>query len=167
MNLTASHDVPRVATSLFNKNQYKYHSGPGGNPSYKIHKPDAATYETLKLLLVQQFTYIGAPHIWAGDEMGMWGADDPSTRKPLIWPDYEFEPETTHPLGQSRPADEVRFDDELFQYYRNLIRIRKDHAVLVNGDIDFVLVDDEKEVLAYSRQDDTAEAVVVFQYCRF
>ncbi|MEL6659688.1 MAG: alpha-amylase family glycosyl hydrolase [Bacteroidota bacterium] len=107
MNLTASHDVPRVGTSLFNKNKYKVHVKPNEDSSYKIHKPDQATYDILHLLLIQQFTYVGAPHIWAGDEMGMWGADDPSCRKPLIWPELQFEAEVFHPLGQERPQDQV------------------------------------------------------------
>ena len=81
-------------TSLFNKNLYKVHTNPDENNPYKIHKPDAETFNTMRLLLAQQFTYIGAPHIWAGDEMGMWGSDDPHTRKPLMWPDYDFEPES-------------------------------------------------------------------------
>ena len=162
MNLTASHDVPRTLTSLFNKNKYKYQAKPEDDPDYKIHKPDADTYQTLRLLLAHQFTYIGAPHIWAGDEMGMWGADDPSTRKPLIWKDYTFRPETTHPLGKDRPEDEVVFNDELFSYYRQLIRLRKDYPVLVHGDIDFIKVDDSAKVLAYSRYDGEEEAIAVF-----
>ena len=45
--------------------------------------------------------------------MGMWGADDPSCRKPLIWTDYTFDDETVHPLGQDRPIDTVAFNKDL------------------------------------------------------
>ena len=162
MNLMASHDVPRVATALFNKNKYKVNSNPFGSNEYRINKPDQQTRETLLLMLVHQFTYIGAPHIWAGDEMGMWGADDPCCRKPLIWPEFEFDPESVHPTGKERPEDEVRFDEELFSAYRALIRLRKQHPALVSGDIEFVKVDDGKEILAYSRFDDQQEVLVVF-----
>jgi len=161
MNLTASHDVPRVLTSLYNKSKYKYQATPY-NPDYKIDKPDDRTVGSLRLLLAQQFTYIGAPHIWAGDEMGMWGADDPDTRKPLIWPDYDFDAETTHPLGLDRPTDEVRFNQELFSYYQKLIALRKAKPVLSTGDIEYLIVDDEKEVLAYSRFDEENEVIVIF-----
>lgn len=161
MNLTASHDVPRVSTSLFNKNLYKYQAS-ATNPEYKIHQPDAATYATLRMLLVQQFTYIGSPHIWAGDEMGMWGADDPSTRKPLIWPEYDFEPERVHPLGLDRPVDEVVFNDSLFTFYQSLIDMRKAYPVLNSSAIEFVLVDDEKDLLGYSRANEESEVLVVF-----
>ncbi len=161
MNLTASHDVPRVATSLFNKSKYKYQASPS-HPNYKIHQPDETTFLNLKLLLAQQFTYFGAPQIWAGDEMGMWGADDPDTRKPLIWPDYEFEPEKVHPYGTDRPVDEVQFNTDLFNYFQKLIKIRKDNPVLALGELEYLIKDDEKEILAYSRYDDDKEVIVVF-----
>ncbi len=162
MNLTASHDAPRVSTSLFNRDKYKYNAKPAADTAYKINKPDEKTLQTLRLLLAHQFTYIGAPHIWAGDEMGMWGADDPSTRKPLIWPDYNFEDETTHPLGLERPRDKVEFNSELFHYYQKLIQIRKDNPVLAKGDIKFLKIDDDNNVLAYSRFDKHEQIFAVF-----
>ncbi len=162
MNLVSSHDAPRVLTSLFNKNLYKLNSKPETDATYKIHRPDAATFQTLRLLIAHQFTYIGAPHIWAGDEMGMWGADDPNCRKPLIWQEYTFEPETTHPLGLPRPTDSVAFNQELFSFYQRLIQLRKDNPVLVHGDIRFIELEEAQEVLAYSRYKNGMEAIVVF-----
>ncbi len=162
MNLVSSHDAPRVLTSLYNKNKYKFNSSPDGNPKYKIDKPDEKTYQTLKLLLIHQFTYIGSPHIWAGDEMGMWGADDPSCRKPLIWQDYKFENEIEHPLKIKKPVNKVEFDTALFNFYKKIISIRKNNKVLSSGEIEFILIDDKNEVLAYSRYDKNDEVIVVF-----
>lgn len=162
MNYTGGFDTPRLLTSLFNKNKYKYFCKVHEDSTYKIHKPDAATYQTSKLLLAQQYTYVGAPHIYAGDEMGMWGADDPSCRKPLIWTDLNFEDETTHPLGHERPIDPVKFNEKLFQYYQKLIRIRKEHPVLVDGEIEFIPFENEEEVLAYRRYDNEKEIIAVF-----
>lgn len=162
MNLTSSHDVPRFSTSIYNKNKYKFQAKPDDNPAYKIDKPDTKTFETMKLILVQQFTYIGAPHIWAGDEMGMWGADDPSTRKPLIWPDYEFEPESTHPNGLERPVNEVRFNKEWFGFYQTLIQTRKKYPVLSSGELEYLIIDNENELLAYSRFDKKSEVIALF-----
>lgn len=161
MNYTGGFDTPRLLTSLFNKNKYKYQAKAHENPAYKIHKPDSATYETLKLLLIQQYTYIGAPHIYAGDEMGMWGADDPSSRKPLIWPDYKFEDEIAHPLGLKRPKDRVQFNRALFQFYQQIIKIRKEHPVLMHGQIEFVELDD---LLAYRRFNDEEEIMILFNH---
>lgn len=162
MNLVASHDVPRVATSLFNKNKYKYQTNASIDNPYKIHKPDADTRETLKLLLAQQFTYVGAPHIWAGDEMGMWGGDDPNCRKPLIWPDMTFEAEKSHPLGMKRPIDQVAFDKGLFDYYQKLISIRKANPLLIHGGLNFWKLPKKDKLLLYSRSNDTSAIFVVF-----
>ncbi|MEM6377474.1 MAG: alpha-amylase family glycosyl hydrolase [Bacteroidota bacterium] len=161
MNYTGGFDTPRILTSLFNKNLYKYQCKVHENPAYKIHKPDVSTYQTLKLLLTQQYTYIGAPHIYNGDEMGMWGADDPSCRKPLIWPDYTFENEKAHPLGQERPEDRVVFDQEVFQYHQKMIKIRKENPVLIHGDIEFFTIGN---LLAYRRFDETQEMIMVFNH---
>ncbi|MEZ4921128.1 MAG: glycoside hydrolase family 13 protein [Saprospiraceae bacterium] len=162
MNLTSSHDAPRTLTSLFNKGRYKYNTNPAPDAPYKIDKPDAETYQTLRMLLVHQFSYVGAPHIWAGDEMGMWGSDDPNTRKPLIWPDYQFEDETTHPLGWERPRNEVAFDQALFSFYKKLIDLRTANPVLMHGDLEFIRVDDATQTLAYSRFDGNSEVLAVF-----
>ncbi|MEO1009741.1 MAG: glycoside hydrolase family 13 protein [Bacteroidota bacterium] len=164
MNYTGGFDTPRILTSLFNKNKYKYYCKVHENPDYKIHKPDSTTFGTLKLLLVHQYTYTGAPHIYAGDEMGMWGADDPSSRKPLIWPDYSFEDETTHPMGKERPTDKVKFNEEMFNFHQMLIKIRKTNPVLVHGEIEFIKVGGSKDLLAYRRYDDIDEIIVVFNH---
>lgn len=161
MNYTGGFDTPRLLTSLFNKNKYKYQAKVHENPKYKIHRPTAATFQTLKLLLLQQYTYVGAPHIYAGDEMGMWGADDPSSRKPLIWRDYDFEREIAHPLGLERPTDKVQFNSELFQFYRKLIRLRKDNPVLIHGALAFIEVAD---LFAYRRFNEKEEIIVIFNH---
>jgi glycosidase len=162
MNVGASHDSPRLSTSLYNKNMYKYYSSPFADSTYLTTKPDAATRATQKMLLMQQFTYIGAPPIWMGDEMGMWGCDDPSNRKPLIWPELTFDPERAHPLGEEREADEVKFDEDLFQYYRSLIQLRKENPVFVQGDIEFLVMDDSSNTLAYARNMEKSQAIVLF-----
>ena len=65
------------------------------------------------MILVQQFTGVGAPHVWNGDEVGMWGADDPDERKPLVWADLRYDDETTDPLGRPRHRDRVVPDTAL------------------------------------------------------
>ncbi|MEM1258447.1 MAG: alpha-amylase family glycosyl hydrolase [Bacteroidota bacterium] len=164
MNYTGGFDTPRILTSLFNRNKYKFGTKAHENPEYKIHKPDLETLKTLKLLLIQQYTYIGAPHIYAGDEMGMWGADDPSSRKPLIWPDFEFEDEIAHPLNKLRPVDKVRFNSSLFDFYRSLIQLRKDNPVLVDGSIEYLEIKGNPEVLAYRRFNGKSEVLVIFNH---
>ena len=166
MNVGASHDTPRILTSLFNKNKYKVNTNLTVENLYKIHKPDDITYQTLKLLLAQQYTYIGSPHIWAGDEMGMWGGDDPNCRKPLIWPDMEFEDESASLFGHERPVNPVKFNQDLFNYYQKLIRIRETNPVLKTGDIEFIQFPEESEILAYRRFNETREIWALFNNSR-
>lgn len=162
MNVKSSHDAPRLSTSLYNKNKYKSGAKTYDNLDYKIDKPDAETRDIQKMLLVHEYTYIGAPHIWYGDEVGMWGADDPDTRKPMVWPEIDYENETLHPEGKTRALDVVKQDTALLNYYKKLIALRKSHDVLVYGKIDFVIIDDANEVLAYKRWNNDEEIFVVF-----
>jgi len=113
-------------------------------------------------LLLQQFTYVGAPSIWNGDEMGMWGSDDPDCRKPLIWPEYKFEPEETHPYDYYPINDEVAFDSSLFTYYKSLIDLRNQNKVLRAGEIRFNKTAAEKGLFAYSRKLNNEQISVFF-----
>ena len=163
MNMTASHDSPRLSTSLFNKTMDKYNAKPSDNPDYKINKPDELTLKEQKLLLLHQFTFIGAPQIWSGDEVGMWGADDPDCRKPVIWSDIVFEDEkANYDPSRPRPIDIVRPDTALFGFYKKLILMRKENPELVQGNLNFTVADDQKMVLAYSRTMENTEIIVVF-----
>ncbi|MFN8241957.1 MAG: glycoside hydrolase family 13 protein [Bacteroidales bacterium] len=163
MNVVATHDSPRLSTSLFNKTMDKYNAKPSDNPDYKINKPDAKTLEEQKLLLVHQFTFVGSPHIWNGDEVGMWGADDPDCRKPMVWDDIVYSPEKANfTPGKFRPVDEVKVDHELFEFYRSLVKMRKENPVLSSGNLKFIVADDEKFVLGYSRKSGDDEVLAFF-----
>ncbi len=163
MNVSASHDTPRLTTSLYNKeSKYKYQVSPSKEFDYKIDKPDKEALQTTKLFLAHQFTYVGAPQIWQGDEMGMWGADMGDTRKPVIWPDYNFEDESVHPVGRERDPDEVKFNHDLFTYYQDLIALRKANPVLNTGRIEFLQLDGVSDVVAYRRfLDDDAMLIIL------
>jgi glycosidase len=163
MNVVATHDSPRLSTSLYNKTMDKYRAKPSDNPDYKINKPDELTLKEQKLLLIHQFTFVGSPHIWNGDEVGMWGADDPDCRKPVVWDDLKYEDEKANfDPEKPRPVDKVMPDKELLSIYQSLIKFRKENPVLSEGDLKFLLADDEKMVLAYCRFDEKNEIVAVF-----
>jgi cyclomaltodextrinase len=163
MNLTASHDTPRFATSVYNPGRYKYRVTPRENPDYRVDRPDARTRRIQEMILVQQFTWIGAPHVWNGDEVGMWGADDPDSRKPMLWPDLTYEDEVTGPLGRPRRRDPVAPDTTLRRVYRDLIALRKAHIDLfVDGSVHAVLTADDRRLLVYERVLGEGRALVVF-----
>ena len=163
MNLTASHDTPRFSTSIYNPGRYKYHNSPREEPGYRIDRPDERTRRLQELILVQQFTYIGAPHIWNGDELGMWGADDPDNRKPMIWGDLRYEDEVVHPFGRQRRRDPVVPDTALFRVYRELIALRKQNLrLLVDGTLHWLVTDDKRGVVVYDRVLGDRRGIVAF-----
>ncbi|TFF40672.1 glycoside hydrolase family 13 protein [Mucilaginibacter psychrotolerans] len=161
MNVSSTHDTPRLLTDFYNANKYKFQANPRENPYYRTGKPDEETYKRLRLYLVHLFTSIGAPQIWNGEEMGMWGADDPDPRKPLWWADYQFADETRNNLQPGdKQYDQVGFNQQQFDWYKKLIAIRKDNQVLVNGKIEFIVA--EGHTLVYRRYDELNEVLVFF-----
>lgn len=163
MNIVASHDTPRLSTSFFNNNRFDQGSKLIENPDYKVHRPNQKTWSLLKAYLLFQYSFIGSPHIWNGDELGMWGANDPDNRKPIWWGDITFEPESAHPyIDRSTLPDSVGEDSELLNYYRKLIRMRTNNKVLSLGSLEYFLHDDERLLLGYSRKLQSMEALVVF-----
>lgn len=151
MHMSASHDAPRLLTSFYNKGKYKYKVKPSDDSLYKAGKPDEETYKRVKLYLAHQYTFVGAPQIWAGDEMGMWGADDPDCRKPLWWQGMTFTDESSNPLASKKEKFKVGFDDELHAFYKQLIAIRKNNPVLSTGKLEYLKA--EGDILVYRRSD--------------
>ncbi len=152
MNLMDSHDVDRLASQIVNPDRwYDHDANPGQNPQYDVRKPTRQERRKQKLIVALQMTLPGAPMIYYGDEAGMWGGDDPDCRKPMVWPELQYEPETHHPLGKERPHDAVKFERPLFNCYKKLIHIRRDNPVLSTGDIEFFLIDNEKKMLGFTR----------------
>ncbi len=162
MNMSASHDSPRLSTSIYNKTMYKYQAKPSDNPEYKIDKPDSITRLEQKLFLIAQFTFQGSPQLWNGDELGMWGADDPDCRKPMVWEDIEYDVEKAHfNPDKHRKPDLVSQDKALLGFYRKLIAMRKQHSVLAVGDLQFNIADDENMILGYLRSGGEGQRIQV------
>ncbi len=152
MNLLGSHDTERLASLIVNPDQFYDHYGnPQQNPNFKVRKPNRIERLKQSLMVGIQMTLPGAPMIYYGDEAGMWGGDDPDDRKPMVWPELSYETERTHPFGKLRKPDSVYFDQSIFQWYKKLISIRKDYHSLSVGDIKFLVKDDERGILVYSR----------------
>lgn len=161
MNVSSTHDSPRLLTDFFNSNRYKLKATPMEDPHYLTGKPDDEIYSRVQMYLVHLFTTIGAPHIWNGEEMGMWGADDPDQRKPLWWDEFCFEDESRYNFQPGeKQYDQVGFNEAQFEYYKKLISIRKTNPVLVSGDIKFLTATGGQ--LVYQRYDKQNEILVLF-----
>jgi cyclomaltodextrinase len=161
-NLMDSHDVDRLASQIINPDRwFDHYANPGQNDDYDVRKPTQAEFMKQYLIIGIQMTMPGAPMVYYGDEAGMWGGDDPDCRKPMVWEELIYEPETADPLGRSRSLDSVKFDPEMFKWYKKLISLRKKNKALSLGDINFLLVDNEKKAVGYSRNLDE-EILYVF-----
>ncbi len=163
-NLIGSHDTDRLASMIVNPDR-AYDSGdsPRNNPSYKVRKPDATEVRRQKLIVLFQMTYVGAPMVYYGDEAGMWGADDPDDRKPMLWPDMKYADEKVSPVpGQKRPDDRNVFNRDLFDYYKMLIHERVSNPALTVGSYKTLAADDYRNVFVFERKSGSHTAIVAF-----
>lgn len=69
----------------------------------------------LRLALLFQLTYLGAPCVYYGDEIGLTGGHDPLNRQAMPW----HTPES--------------WNRALFEYTQHLIRLRREYATLRRG----------------------------------
>jgi len=116
LNLLGSHDTPRLLT---------------------LCKDDIAR---VILAVTFLFTYVGAPMIYYGDEIGLRGGNDPDCRKCMSWEATDWE-------------------HGLVNIYRNLIRARHKHPALRRGDFLPLLI--FNGVYAYLRRFDDDEVIVI------
>jgi cyclomaltodextrinase / maltogenic alpha-amylase / neopullulanase len=163
MNLYAGHDTDRLASQVVNPNTtFDHQIGVSDNRDYRIRRPNADEWQTMRLMLVHQFTYVGAPHLFYGDEAGMWGADDPDERKPMVWPDLRYDAEASDPFGRPRTPDPVAYDHDLAAFYRTLAHLRTRTPALTHGSFRTLVADDAHRVFAYERR--LGENVVVVAF---
>src|SRR5690606_8741760 len=130
---------------------YKNRALPRDNDTYITSVPDKKVVDKVRLFLLHEYTFVGAPHIWNGDEMGMTGADDPDCRKPLTWPDIQFDNESNSTFSKIKYENKISFDAETFQYYKDLTALRKTSKAFSLGDMKFIHDWDSEGVLAYTR----------------
>lgn len=117
MNLIGSHDTPRFRTVA------------GGD-------------ERLAMLgATALLTWIGAPNIYYGDEVGMEGERDPDNRRGMRW-------------------DLVRDDNPVLRHYRKLIEVRRGSKALREGAPVRLLSDDTANVAVFGRTIGSDAAIV-------
>lgn len=161
MNLLGSHDTERLASLIVNPdNLYDHNGNPGQNPEFDVRKPNEEERKKQKLAVAIQFTLPGAPHIYYGDEAGMWGGDDPDCRKPMVWKEFKYDAEKSHPLGKIRQPDKVYFDDSLFNWYKKLASIRNINKALSLGNIEF-WDKSFNNILIYKRELEKEKIIVI------
>ncbi len=174
-NLLDSHDTPRAGSAAFDgragKKYKKRHEfdlavggsvSPKGNSDYRWQKPDWRAWKLVRMAAVLQMTYVGTPFIYHGGEAGMWGANDPDCRKPMLWDDLDYDAEFTGPDGQRVGPHEVKFDRDLHAFFRAAIALRRNTPALHQGSFRWLAVDDAANTLAFERSEGQSSVVIVF-----
>ncbi len=155
-NLYDSHDTDRLVNMIANPDRdYDRCNRPHETCPYDGRKPGPEAYRVLKLMATFQMTFLGAPMIYYGTEAGMFGADDPTDRKPMLWKDLQ---------PYDNPQDFVM--DDVLEHYRRVIAIRNTYPALRTGTYQAVLTDDANDILAFSRTLGQQSVVVVINNSR-
>ena len=172
LNLVDSHDTDRLASMIVNAARRPYEQparfdydisvSPRQHADYTVRKPNARERRIQRMVALLQMTYVGAPMIYYGTEAGMWGADDPCDRMPMVWPDMTFAPQTADPRDRERTPDAVAFDQAMFDFYRAAIAFRRQFIALRHGEIEFLPADDAAGFLGFRRSDGGDDVLVGF-----
>jgi cyclomaltodextrinase len=164
-----SHDATRLASAVANADgkrfgdwgQYFGWSQKSNNKTYNARKPTPEQREKQKLVIAFQMLYYGSPMFFYGDEAGMWGANDPDCRKPMVWPGKKYDPEMYNPDQTTHGPDEVVFDQDIFNWYKKFIGLRKQYKSLRLGSYTTLVTDDEKKLYAFNRKLANEEVIVI------
>jgi glycosidase len=140
-NLLASHDTDRLVSMIMNPGRgYDRANSERPGSAYNGAKPTDEAYRRALLAVAAQMTYVGAPMIWYGDEVGMWGSDDPFCRKPMLWADL---PPNDDP--------EERIREGHLEAYRALIALRRSSEALRRGAFKTIVADDARNLWVFER----------------
>ncbi|PIN81715.1 alpha-amylase [Candidatus Woesearchaeota archaeon CG10_big_fil_rev_8_21_14_0_10_32_9] len=158
-NLLDSHDSQRILSGIINKNIGEFRNNgeffslsKASNPLYNVSGPNDLDLKKLKIIVAFQMLFTGAPMVYYGDEAGMWGANDPDSRKPMVWEELNYSPEQTLPNQSSFERSDVYFRTDLFDYYKFLINFRNNSSAVSIGEFKFIYVNDEHRTFGFKRQ---------------
>ncbi len=87
-----SKDTDRLFSMVSNEGR-KYDTLNRPENGYLNIRPDILSgryISKVNLASLVQLTLVGSPYIYYGSEVGMWGADAPYSRKPMIWTDKPY-----------------------------------------------------------------------------
>ena len=85
----------------------------------------------------------GMPMIYYGDEFAMPGANDPDCRRGMYW-------------------DEEYQDKEMYEWYKQLLWIRKKHACISEGELIGAITKDEEETIVLIRKNVEETIALIF-----
>ena len=177
MNLLGTHDTERLATLIANRGMKKYdfykgevdienffrysHSTDRG---YTSRPPNENERQIQRMMIVFEFAMIGSPMVYYGEELGMYGGNDPDCRKPMHWPEMSFDDEIEYHSGlpiykHKHPA---AADMEMHAFYKKIIALRRGSKALMQGTMTTDYADPEKRVWVISRRSGFERVIFAF-----
>jgi len=96
----------------------------------------------MKLAVILQMTYVGAPAIYYGDEVGLTGNNDPDNRRTFNW-------------------NTAAWNQDLLRLHQTLIALRKQVSAFTGGSFKTLLIDDQDKLYAFGRWDAASWAIVI------
>ena len=85
----------------------------------------------------------GMPMVYYGDEYAMPGANDPDCRRGMYW-------------------DEEYQDNEMYNWYKKLMQIRKTHACIVEGELIETIANDDEDTIVLIRKSGEEILAMIF-----
>ncbi len=155
-NLLDSHDVARAASMMANMRapierfaEYFECARVRHRPEFRTGRPGPEVWRALRQATVWQMCGLGAPMLYYGAEAGMWGANDPCDRQPMLWDDllYDDERHTADGLGPRRRRAP---DRALRAFVKRAIGLRRAHPALRRGAFRWLRTGSDR-VLAFER----------------
>ena len=143
-------DTDRIFSGMINPNRV-YDRNNQSDQGYLNIRPDlydGTAVSKLKRVVAMQMMLPATPVIYYGDEKGMWGADSPRNRKPMLWEDYEpYDNETDNIIKykdrlrsfpsvvevnevQKWISYPVNSNADIENHYKALLKVRKEHKNL-------------------------------------
>ena len=136
MNQLSNHDCSRFLTRTSGR------LGSGLDVGVKAAN-EGVNKGIFKEAVLVQFTWMGAPTIYYGDEVGVRGWADPDNRRPYPWAELGGKPDT-----------------ELLAFHKAVIALHKRFSCIKTGSTVHLYADEAEPVYAFGRWDSTSAIVV-------
>ncbi len=133
--------VQRLLAAYARPNVFACYLSLGSHDTERIRTVCGGDLRKVRLMMLFQMTFPGAPAIYYGDEIGLEGGKDPDSRRAFPW-------------------DESLWESDLRRYVQDLIRLRREMPVLRRGDYRSLLCDDKAKLYAFARLDGQAAVLV-------
>lgn len=136
--------VTQLLTAYPSEHVYAHFNPLGSHDTERCLTLCGGSVARMKLALLFQFTYVGAPSIYYGDEIGMTGGKDPDCRHAFVW-------------------NEKQWNVELRDFVKLLASLRKTHPALRRGEYRELYHHDRDGLYAFLRKHDRGnpESLVV------